>query len=72
MSSDGDLENTDDYDRAWKVDRVAISLMELFGERALEVSERQINTGNVKSVSEIWQEISETIRRRDAVRLRMR
>jgi hypothetical protein len=72
MASDGDPENSKDYDRAWKVDRVAISLMELFGERALEVSERQISTGNVKSVSEIWQEISETIRRRDAVRLRMR
>ncbi len=68
MSSDGDPENTEDYDRAWKVDRVAISLMELFGERALEVSERQISAGNVRSVSEVWQEISETIRRRDAVR----
>lgn len=68
MLPDAGTEMPGERDRAGKVDRLAISLMELFGDRALEVSERQISMGNVVAVSEIWREIAESIRRRDAAR----
>ncbi|WP_019834372.1 hypothetical protein [Sphingomonas sp. PR090111-T3T-6A] len=68
MLADGGTEKPGEQDRAGKVDRLAISLMELFGDRALEVSERQISMGNVVAVSEIWREISESIRKRHATR----
>ena len=62
MSSD--WERADDpADRSAKVERMARSLIDLFGERALEVSERQINGGSVASVSLAWQEIVADIRR---------
>jgi hypothetical protein len=68
MLPDAGIEKLGDPDRAGKVDRLALSLMELFGDRALEVSERQISMGNVGSVSQAWREISENIRGRYATR----
>jgi hypothetical protein len=62
MSSE--YERADEMDdRSAKIERMALSLIELFGDRALEVSERQVHGGNIASVSAIWQEIADDIRR---------
>jgi hypothetical protein len=62
MSSE--CERADEMDdRSAKIERMALSLIELFGDRALEVSERQVHDGNIPSVAAIWQDISDAIRR---------
>lgn len=66
MRVDDRLDTGGECDHARKVDQLAISLMEMFGDRALEVSEGQGTLGNVDSVSSIWREISENIRKRNA------
>jgi hypothetical protein len=62
MSSDCERVETIS-DRSAKIERMAISLIELFGDRALEVSERQVSGGNNASVSAIWRDIADDIRR---------
>jgi len=68
MPSDGRTNEIMDDGHAEKVDRVVTSLMELFADRALEVSERQISMGDIPSVAEIWREIADAIRSRSASR----
>lgn len=51
-------------DRSEKIDTMVASLIEIFGDRAIEVSERQVDAGSAPSVSDIWREIVIRIRKR--------
>ncbi len=49
-------------DHSDKIDKMAQALIDLFGDRALEVSEHQANSGDIDSVVRIWREIVEKIK----------
>jgi hypothetical protein len=46
-----------------KIEIMARALIDLFGDRALEVSERQAASGESVATSATWQQIAEQIRR---------
>ncbi len=49
-------------DRSEKIDKMARALIDLFGDRALEVSEHQARSGDIEAVVGIWREIVERIK----------